>query len=198
MSCGCDKPRWANKLGRLRGPALAAGSQFKVGLKTVPTVSAFSFDPALVAAELEGCLYNTGAFDSLSFDYQTSYFVDDYLIVSGVTAIEFANVEDVGDLIAGQFQQCVNSAAFKSRDRISYTAPQSAIGNSAYGQGQQSSGDTVCPAGTYYEEAFLGFGGSCKPTGGTPGGNKSPFSGKDGGFLLIGGLALVAILVLKK
>lgn len=198
MSCGCEKPRRMRGLGRLRGPMLAAGSQFKVGLKTVPTVSAFSFDPQLVAAQLEGCLFNTGAFESLSFDYQTSYFVDDYLLVSGVTAVDFGNVEDLGDLIQGQFQECISSAAFRSRDRVSYTIPESAKGNAAYGQGQESSGDTVCPAGTYYQEGFLGFGGSCKPRSGTPGSDKSPFSGKDGGLLLIGGLALVAILILKK
>lgn len=102
MSCNCDNRRGLGRLGA-ESKKLCAGSTFHVGFQL-----AFSLSPYFLndlSEAVEGCLYQTGGFGSVSVQVTEGAFYV-YVLVRGVTAVDFGQVEDVGALIAGVINQC--------------------------------------------------------------------------------------------
>lgn len=96
----CDRKRG---LGRLRGPVLCAGSEIRVGFQLAYSLTPYFLND--LSEAVEGCLYASGGFDSVIVQIQEgSFYV--YVLVKGVTAVDFADKEDVGALVAGVINQC--------------------------------------------------------------------------------------------
>jgi len=90
---------------------LASGSLVRIGLvlKNGNNGHFYTDDGILseVIPTLEGCLYDTGQFENLEFDYQDGgYFSNDYLNIKAITADDFAKAEDFGGLVLQTFQLC--------------------------------------------------------------------------------------------
>lgn len=112
-------------------PILAAGSRARVGFSAA-TMHDRSFIENTVFPDMEGCLYNTGQFQGLEFIYKEGgLFQNDYLLIIGTTAADFADTEDFGGLIAQTLEYCAPDVAqvVDHRDPVVVDAvPQSAVG----------------------------------------------------------------------
>ena len=107
-----------NGLGQVSGwdaSLLPSGITFSQGYH----FNAISKSVQEVADEIEGCLYNTGAFSDLHVSYPEGFWakpaglVETYWQVDGRTATAFGHAQDLQDLIRGTIQTCVVSASIK-------------------------------------------------------------------------------------
>lgn len=102
MSCGCEQ---RNRLGRLGAveKKLCAGSVVRVGFQLEFSLSPYFLNS--LSEAVEGCLYQTGAFDLVTVQVtEGSFYV--YVLVTATTAVDFAKAEDFGALVAGVINQC--------------------------------------------------------------------------------------------
>jgi hypothetical protein len=85
---------------------LVAGSTVRVGFVIQQGYNKdWIRDNALPA--IEGCLYDSGQFESLEFDYNDGgIFARDYLNVKAVTVLDFARTEDYAGLVIQVIRTC--------------------------------------------------------------------------------------------
>lgn len=167
------------RLGRLRGDEkkLCAGSTVRVGFE-LP----FSFIgvPGDFQEAVEGCLYTTGYFDFVKVQLNSGL-AHVYVTVQAVTSADFGKREDFGDLAAGVIYNC-GGQQVNRRDPVQLDSPPAGAGED-------------CQPRTVTDSVFV------TPTNPNAKGILDQLfgnTGQSGGLLLLGGLALVAILVLKK
>jgi hypothetical protein len=86
---------------------LVAGSTVRVGFVISKGYDyTWIQDQALPA--IEGCLYNTGQFEEISFDYTRGDLLSrDYFNIRAITVQDFGQAEDYGGLVAQTIQLCV-------------------------------------------------------------------------------------------
>lgn len=163
-------------LGALRalyglGETLASGSGIRLGFQLFDLYGGIA-DRSGVQDDIEGCLYNTGAFDSVSINL-TETAATDYLLIQAQTATDFGAVEHAAQLIEGQVRQCLPSGMTITRvdalaiDYRPVNRTDAAAPRGAYGQ-------TQCPPGTQAAPAYLGLSTQCQPIGGAPGAAARP------------------------
>jgi len=122
--------------------------------------------------QLEGCLYNTGAFTNVvatCSDALTQLHA--YLLVEGDTYLEFAQASDLTGLITDNIKNCtdIGSDAIKTTDKLMIDAiPQDYAGNPDYEQTSTGPGSLQAIAAAQQPPGGGGGGGN----GG--GGNPSP------------------------
>lgn len=98
MSCNCNNKLMGNLMGALMLPD---GATFRIGMNITPD------RVPDVPADVEGCLYNTGAFWEVSASIPNAddwFSVHPYLVIQGRTATAFADSNDLKNLIVGQLQ----------------------------------------------------------------------------------------------
>lgn len=90
---------------------LAAGSQVRVGFVLggglIGGVPNYGYVEQIALPDMEGCLYDTGQFESIAFDYTKGGVASrDYFVISATTAQDFSQTEDFGGLVAQTMQLC--------------------------------------------------------------------------------------------
>lgn len=111
---------------------LVAGSRVRVGFVVVaanPDAGIYP-DYNVIFPDIEGCLYNTGQFEFVElFLSEGGYFAKDYITIVAITALDFAQVEDFGGLVAQQIADCAPSLAMARRDPVKVdSVPSTAVG----------------------------------------------------------------------
>jgi len=151
-----------NALGRLNqfyglGALLVEGSQIAAGFEvlTNETYTGGSFDVTGLINDLEGCLYDTGAFSDLSIEYSHGYIYHDYLNVKGTVATAFVNQDDARRLIRGIIGECAPYLSITREDAITVIPP-GQYANDPNVANQITQGSLVCPAGSIVQSDYLG------------------------------------------
>lgn len=110
-SCGLGRNLDLSILGRtrrgLRGLGnVPGGSQIRVGFKYSPRIFRdSSLDPRTVKQTVEGCLYGTGAFNSVTAEY-TKGTLSEYVTIRATTGTDFGSPEDIANLIENRIREC--------------------------------------------------------------------------------------------
>jgi len=127
-ACGCGQcglgrmafsilPRGLSGLGDIK-----TGSRVRVGFRySCATCLPGSIpDDAELINTIQGCLYATGAYSSVSVSISHGIVYQDYLTVSLTTAIDFGKAEDIGGQVQATLQQCYPdfSNLIDSRDAV--------------------------------------------------------------------------------
>lgn len=114
---------------------LITGSLIRVGFeygidRSAGDLSALSyFQDALI-----GCLYDSGAFSDLNIQISTGW-LHDYMTITGITAFDFAQREDIGGYIQDVIQGCLPFVSISRRDAVIVDAiPQTQIGQAGVEQ----------------------------------------------------------------
>lgn len=135
MSCGCG----CNNCGGLGEPYaisdyVIAGSVIEWGghLRAGANGVAWSIEDGDLQNILEGCLYNTGGFDSVEAT-QVAGSITPYLGVRVTVANDFAHLVDVFNLITSQMANCAGMAVDTKAFWI-LSVPQRAVGNQQIAQ----------------------------------------------------------------
>jgi hypothetical protein len=142
---GPPAPTFLGKL--MSGLTLAAGSHFRQGYQLhypyscgIASSTATSGLPIQVTDEVEGCLYNTGAFTNVTATCSGGWITgSQYLLVEGDTAVDFAQPSDLTGLITDNLKNCVTTigtdAAINNVDPLQIDAiPTTVAGNQNYQQ----------------------------------------------------------------
>jgi hypothetical protein len=112
---------------------VVAGSRFRVGLNlswrnSASFPSSPDYFPSWIQDEIEGCLYQSGNFFEVHAERQGGFF-NPYVVISGVTAIDFGQADDIGGNIAQTLSECAVSITLDARDNTVIDAvPASYVG----------------------------------------------------------------------
>lgn len=100
---------------------LPAGSQVKTGFNIGVQTATASMTQGIaddLSNTIEGCVYATGGFSSVSVAVTWHYFSElVYVTVAVETVNDHADIEDVGTWIQGAIQSCVPDVEIVSKDR---------------------------------------------------------------------------------
>ena len=130
--CGCNSCGQTGLLGELLGATggvLLAGSSIRIGFSITQTQD-------INVNDLIGCLYATGGFSFVDVEWiRNTWSINDYLLVTATTAIDFADKEDAGNLAAGYVGECMPYASISFRDPVAVDSiPQAGAGQAGVQQ----------------------------------------------------------------
>jgi len=152
------------------GELLANGSRIRIGFRLLDLYGGIA-DRSGVPDDIEGCLYQTGAFNSVTVQLSESAALD-YLLIQGEVATDFAAVEDVASLIAGQVAQCLPSGmSITSSDALAIDFRPT--GRTDAAAPRDTHGGLICPPGTRAQSVWGGLSTQCVKIGGQPDGAPS-------------------------
>lgn len=91
---------------------IKAGSRARVGFRFSCAFCLIGeLEPAEVKNTVEGCLYASGAFSTVSVTVSRGYIYQDYLTVEVTTVFDWGKAEDIGGAIQQQLEQCYPALA---------------------------------------------------------------------------------------
>jgi len=103
-------------LGHL-GDILAAGSVARVGFQIRTNAAMPENDPTYLQNAVEGCLYQSGAFYTVTTQFAPGY-LQDYLAIQGRTTFDFSQTEDFGGFVQQVIQSCLPNLTINRRDAV--------------------------------------------------------------------------------